>query len=305
MDPKKPERIAALSRAWPLQKAFSGPQKHIMAEELKASFGGEVGSIVEEAYRMALRNHLEELLLGKLNAETWSLHMRFEGRDNLDAALERGKGVILLNPHAGNFMLMIASVSLAGYPFTQYAARGLAPEETAQAHPEVFGHNRFREAARLAREESEDRLPANFISLTTPVRHLYRCLERNEVVGLAFDGRIGSRFVPVPFLGRQALLNPGAYRMAASTGAAIVPTLCSSPKNGPNVCTFGEAVVVDPERGWKGAMEDVIQGAIEPWLREHPSEYALWLAHCRERAAVDDHPFFIDYAPDDRYKRYL
>jgi lauroyl/myristoyl acyltransferase len=277
----------------------------MMLEEVEACFDGDAEAIVAEAYRMALRNHLEELLLGKLTAETWSLHMRFEGQANLDAALARGKGVILLNPHAGNFMLMIASVSLAGYPFTQYAARGLAPENTAQAHPEVFGHNRFREAARRAREESEDRLPANFISLTTPVRHLYRCLENNEVVGLAFDGRIGSRFVARSFLGRQALLNPGAYRMAASTGAAIVPTLCSSPNGGPNVCSFAEAVVVDPRRGWKGAMEDVIQGAMEPWLRAHPSEYALWLAHCRLRAAVDDHPFFIDYAPDDRYKRHL
>lgn len=281
-----------------------------MLQEVEACFGGaaesiDVESIVAEAYRMALRNHLEELLLGKLTAETWSKHMRFEGRDNLDSALERGKGVIMLNPHAGNFMLMIASVSLAGYPFTQYAARGLAPQDTAQAHPAVFGHNRFRESARRAREESEDRLPANFISLSTPVRHLYRCLARNEVVGLAFDGRIGSRFVARPFLGREALLNPGAYRMAASTGAAIVPTLCSVPKEGPNICTFGEPIFVDSKRGWQGAMDDVIYGAMEPWLRAHPSEYALWLAHCRIRAAVDDHPFFIDYAPDDRYKRHL
>ena len=173
-----------------------------MAIELEACFGdtGNTDAWVENAYRMAMRNHLEELLLGKLTPDTWPLHMRFEGREHVDAALERGKGVILLNPHAGNFMMMIASVSLAGYPFTQYAARGLAPQEMAEDHPEILGHNRFREAARKAREESEDRLPANFISLSTPVRHLYRCLERNEVVGLAFYGRIGSRFVCTPFL---------------------------------------------------------------------------------------------------------
>ena len=94
-----------------------------MAQELEACFGSPTEAWVREAYRMALRNHLEELLLGKLDAQTWQLHMRFEGREHLDAALKRGKGAILLNPHAGNFMLMIASVSLAGYPFTQYAQR--------------------------------------------------------------------------------------------------------------------------------------------------------------------------------------
>ena len=296
-----------MAQAWRVKKAFAGDQKALMATELEACFGavGKTQEWINDAYRIMVRSHLEELLLGKLTKETWPLHMRFEGREHLDAALKRGNGAILLNPHAGNFMMMIASVSLAGYPFTQYAARGLPPEEMAKAHPEILGHNRFREAARRAREESEDRLPANFISLTTPVRHLFRCLERNEVVGLAFDGRIGSRFVCTPFLGRQALLNPGAYRMAATTGAALIPTLCSVPEEGPNVCTFGEPIWADKKRGWRGAMEDVLQKGMEPWLKEHPGEYGLWLAHCRQRCGVDDHPLFIDYAPDDRYKKHL
>ena len=41
--------------------------------------------------------------------------MVFEGQENLDAALDRGKGVVLLNPHAGNIMMMIAALSLGGY----------------------------------------------------------------------------------------------------------------------------------------------------------------------------------------------
>ncbi|MFT5685886.1 MAG: hypothetical protein ACI8RZ_006841, partial [Myxococcota bacterium] len=43
---------------------------------------------------------------------------------------------------------------------------------------------------------------------------------------------------------------------------------------------------------------------VEPWLNANPHIYGIWLTHCRERSAVDDHPFFIDYAPDDRWKKY-
>jgi KDO2-lipid IV(A) lauroyltransferase len=258
---------------------------------------------VKDAYRSAFRAHYEELLLGKLTAENWPKYMRFQGRENLDAALARKKGAILLNPHAGNFMMMIAAVSLAGYPFTQYAARGLAPPDVAAAHPEVFGHNWFRAETRRVREAAEDHLPARFLTLETPLRQLFRRLEANELVCIAFDGRIGSKFVKVPFLGRQALLNPGPYRMALATGAAIVPTMVECPRSGPDICHFGAPIVPDGHTA-ESLCAAFLQGAIEPWLRAHPEQYGTWLLHCRMRAGVDDHPLFIDYAPDDRWRKY-
>ncbi|MFT4975510.1 MAG: lauroyl/myristoyl acyltransferase [Myxococcota bacterium] len=301
LDPAHPERVQALYPLWRAQYRLAQGQRALMAEEYRSWLGHADESLLQEAYRIAFRVHLEEVLLGGLTVDNCEQYMVFDGRENLDAALARGKGAILLNPHAGNFMLMIAAVSLAGYPYTQYAARGMAPPEVAAENPDVFGINRWRREARAAREASEDRLPANFITLDTSVRHLYRCLARNECIGIAFDGRIGSRFVRVPYLGRQALLNPGPYRMAASTGAAIVPTLCSTPADGPNVCTFGEPIFGDDPGE---LLRRFIEDAVEPWLTKNPATYGVWLAHCRERRAVDDHPFFIDYAPDDRWKKH-
>lgn len=301
LDPDRPERVRALYPLWQAQYQLARGQRGLMAEEYSRWLGHADEDLLKEAYRIAFRVHLEEVLLGGLTADNLHHYMVFEGRENLDAALARGKGALLLNPHAGNFMLMIAAVSLSGYTYTQYAARGMAPPEVAAENPEVFGINRWRREARAVREASEDRLPANFITLDTSVRHLYRCLGRNECVGIAFDGRIGSRFVRVPYLGREALLNPGPYRMAASTGAAIIPTLCSCPEDGPNVCTFGEPIY-GKDAG--ELLHRFITEGVEPWLRQHPAAYGTWLAHCLERRAVDDHPFFLDYAPDDRWKKH-
>lgn len=309
LDADRPEQARRLFPGWRLQHLAARAQRSLVEDELRRCFGDRYTDagyreLVADTYRVGWRTHLEELLLGKLDAQSWMRWMRFEGQENLDAALAAGKGAIVLFPHVGNFMMMIASVSLAGYPYTQYAARGMAPAEIASAHPDTFGHSRWRVEARAARESNEDRLPARFITLETPIRHLYRRLEANEVVGIAFDGRIGKRFVPTPWLGRTALVNPGPYRLATSTGAAIVPTLCHTPEDGPDVCTFAPPIF-PRGRSPEALLAAYLGEAAEPFVTRHAANYGLWLAHCRARADVDDHPFFIDYAPDDRYKRHM
>lgn len=299
----RPGAVHALGRAATVHARLANGRSQ-MAEELRLCFGDGPAPRVSEAYRAAIRAHGEELLVGRLTPATWPLWMRIDGSHHLDAALSRGKGAIVLFPHAGAFMLMIASVSLAGYPYTQYAARGLAPEAVARDHPAVFGHNRWRKEARQAREASEDRLPARFLTEDTPLRDLHRCLARNEVVGIAYDGRIGSRFLLVDYLGRQALLNPGAFRLAITTGAAIVPVTCHGPAGGVAICTIHPPQLPDGHDA-RSLLERCLRSAFEPWLRAHPAEYGLWLLHCRKRAGVDDHPLFADYAPDERWRTHV
>ena len=83
--------------------------------------------------------------------------------------------------------------------------------------------------------------------------------------------------------------------------AAIVPALCSCPDGAPNVLTLGEPIVGDDP---DVLIRRFLAEAVEPWLNANPHIYGIWLTHCRERNAVDDHPFFIDYAPDDRWRKY-
>jgi lauroyl/myristoyl acyltransferase len=253
-----------------------------MKHEMRASFGAEE---VDEAWRVAWRVHLEELLLGRLSAETLGHYIQIEG------SLPSDRGVVLVYPHAGNVMLMIAALAFSGHRYVQFAARGLAPPEVAAANPETFGHNRWREAVRTVREADEDRVPAEYV---THPRGLVRALKDGAVVGIAYDGRLGSRFEPVPYLGRTALLSTGPWKLARKTGAALVPAFNLCPPDGPNRLLLGP-----PVQGRDEALD-----WLQARLREHPGHYGLWLTHCRERRAVDDHPLFVDYAPDDRWRRW-
>ncbi len=203
-------------------------------------------------------------------------------------------------PHAGAVMLMLAGLVKNGYPYTQYAARGLPPKEMAEVNPEIMGHNTWRSEVRQAREDDEDLTGATFLSLSRPTRELYRVLDRNELVGIAFDGRIGNKWKETRFLGRRALLNPGAWRLAASTGAMLVPAYNVVPADGIATCIVGDPI--DPAA--PDADQQVLAFA-EAQIRRSPAEYGPWLLHCRVRNNVDDHPLFLDYAADDRYKKWV
>ncbi len=297
LDPGHPERfraLHALDGAAP--RLWRGGWERMSDELLRCGLEPQVDRALRVQYRVAVT----ELALGRFSKSTLEPFVRVEGVEHLDAALAQGKGVVWVYPHAGAVMLMLAWLVKNGYPYTQYAARGLAPVGVAEAHPELLGHNRWRQAVREAREQDEDATGGTFLSLSKPARELYRTLARNELVGIAFDGRIGSKWQPYTFLGRQALLNPGAWRLAASTGAMLVPCYNTVPDEGPAVCTIGPGI--DPRA--PDADMQVLRYA-EARIQASPAEYGGWLAHCRQRNTVDDHPLFTDHAEDDRWRKWV
>ena len=308
LNPKRPMSIAKMYGLWRLQYKTAGSNRELMSDELRRCFGEQYTAdqyedLVRNAYRCAWRVHLEELLIGKVGPDSVDKWIEFDGIENLDNALSKGKGVVWVYPHAGAVMMMMAWLSHHGYAYTQYAARGLAPAEIAAEHPELLASNRWRERVREIREANEDRLPAKFLTHHDSARELYRRLAANELVGIAYDGRIGRRWAPFDYLGRTALLNTGPYRLAASTGAAIVPVFCSTPVGKPARCQVGTPVHVE-KKDWKSAATQVL-ATQQQWIQAHPEEYGIWLLHARHRRNIDDHPLFIDHAEDDRWKRWV
>lgn len=295
LDPRHPRRFVAVRRLVRLSSLRRGPARDLLADELRRS---GLETTVDACWRAQARVVIDELALGRHDARTLPGFLRFEGLEHLDAALARGRGVVWVYPHAGPVMLMLAGLVQRGHAYTQYAARGLAPPDVAAAHPALLGHNRWRAAVQATREADEDRTGASFLDLSTPTRALHRALAANGIVGIAFDGRIGAKWVATPFLGRTALLNPGCVRLAAQAGALLVPAFCRvADDDGPSTCHVGPAI--DPAA--PDALAQVV-GHAEGWIRRAPAGYGPWLLHARLRNAVDDHPLFTDHAPDDRWR---
>ncbi len=308
LDPSRPRPIRHLHALWRAQYLAAGGGRKLMVDEYRRCFGDAYDDrgyehLVADAYRSAWRVHLEELLLGKVDEQSVGEFMELRGVENLEEALSHGKGVVWLYPHAGAVMLMMAALVYRGFPYTQYAARGLPPADVAKDHPELLASNSLRERVRAVREANEDKLPANFVTLDQTARVLYRRLAANELVGIAYDGRIGTKWVPTDYLGRTALLSPGPYRLACSTGATVVPAFCRTPVDGPAICEIGTPIRPE-KRDWQGLMAQVL-AVQEAWIRRWPAEYGIWMLHARQRNNIDDHPLFVDHAVDERYRRWM
>jgi lauroyl/myristoyl acyltransferase len=304
--PGAPKRLRAAHGAWRLQWMAAGARRDLMRDEYERCFGDalqpkQYRQLVQNTYRVGWRTHLEELLLGKLNQDNISEWMRFDGMQNLESALENGKGVVWVYPHAGPIMMMIAGLAHQGYAYTQFAARGLPPTDVAKDHPELLASNWFRARVRAVRERNEDAVPARYITMDTPVRELLRRLAKNQLVGLAFDGRIGHGWWQTEYLNRQALLSPGPFKLAVLSGAAVIPAFCHTDPKGVAVCEVGTPI--EPGKDWRALAKRVLR--IESaWIRRYPEEYGLWLLHARMRNAIDDHPLFIDHAIDERWQKW-
>lgn len=139
------------------------------------------------------------------------------GTGDLDAALAKGRGVILLLSHVGSTVMLLAALAERGYRMRVVVAL------TAE-----FGHrtSRWLERRVMRAKLSCWRHERVEIELWRPgvsLRRLYRALARGEIVVVHGDAARGGRFVRAPFLGRVLTLPAGPFVIAERTGAAVVP----------------------------------------------------------------------------------
>lgn len=131
----------------------------------------------------------------------------FDGEHHMREALARGKGVLLLTAHLGNWEAAGQLLGRLGVPIN------------------VTGFDRETPEIRAVLDQAS-KATFKLIPLTgspTDVILLVAALRRGEVVAMLGDRPYGSPSARVPFLGGEAAFPIGAYVMAAIAGAPLVP----------------------------------------------------------------------------------
>lgn len=267
-----------------------------MRDELRRIYGEREmprseDDILADAYRLTMFNELEVLRYPYLGPGTIDGTCVIEGREHLDAALAKGRGAIVLIGHFGANQMIMPALGHVGYAMNQLSA---PPPVWAEILADTRTTPLWRKI--LARRwELEKRLPVRHINVFRFLRPAFECVERNEVLGLAFDGGGGKKWVEVDFLGRRANLSVQPAQIWKKTGAALLPTYV--------IRAPGEArhrVVVTPELPWQGTVERSLQAFVErfqEWVWRWPEQYLHFLAMRRRVRATDVVPFFQDYPP--------
>lgn len=147
---------------------------------------------------------IELLKMRHLTPQQVTEQVSLRGQQHLWAALERGKGVILLTAHFGNWELGGARLAAEGFPMAVIARDA----------NEGF-------AARLinqARERHGERVLAR-----EDLGEIVRVLRDNRCLAILPDQHAAQGGIVVDFLGRPAATATGVATLALRIGCAVVP----------------------------------------------------------------------------------
>jgi KDO2-lipid IV(A) lauroyltransferase len=192
--------------------------------------------------------------INRANVDEW---IRYEGFEHYERAKERGKGVLFATAHLGNWELSAFAHALLTEPMN-VVVRPLD-------NPLID-----------AMVESRRALSGNvLLSKRDFARSILQALRKNEPIGILVDQNASpENGTFVPFFGTLACANLTFAKLAARSGAAVIPGFATwREAEGRYVLKFY------PELEMTGdAVEDTrrIQSAVESAIRETPDQW-LWL----------------------------
>ena len=224
---------------------------------------GERERILSEVYRNLGWLLAEFCLMPGYTAERASEFIRYEGLENYLRARERGKGVLVLTGHLGAWELSSFYHSLMGYPM------GMVIRRLDNALVDEFV-NRIRclHGNRVIHKDDF-------------ARGLIASMRAGETVGILMDTNMTPpQGVFVPYFGVAACTASGMARVAARTGAAVVPGFLLWEKGEQRyVLQFGEELsVANTGDAEQDALTNTaaFTAAIESYVRRYPEQW-LWM----------------------------
>ena len=179
------------------------------------------------------------------------------GRENLEAAVARGKGVIITCCHVGNWEL--AAVVLAHWGYTLHAVAGVQL-------------NRWLTSAV---RETKSELAIRTVSPDDGFRKLWRALEHNDLVALMVDGDVYSHGVAVEMFGRETRFPAGPGVLAQRTGASVMCGFCE--RKGAGRFRIVMEPAFDPaDFPTTTALNAAVAATTERHVREHVDQWCIF-----------------------------
>ena len=183
---------------------------------------------------------------------------RIEGRENLDLALAKRRGVLFLMMHIGNYELIPALLSSLDYRFNSILK---ATDDPLFA---LLNQSRGYKGGRLINVLEVDMY-----------RESIKALSHNEIVGILVDtGALEGKHEMMPFLGRSVPIATGWLTLAERSGAAILPAY--SKREGDKIVLH----ISEPLHVYRDNRHEVkrlVSQFYEAFIQAHPEQWAIFL----------------------------
>lgn len=221
----------------------------------------EARRIVRESYKNHGRCAAEILrmqVLGDRMEGLFTIH----GEEYLREAYGKGKGVILLSAHLGNWELAASRVTRMGIPVEAIGAEQRDPRITDL----LFS---LRASGGVTT-----------IGKGLDLKGALRCLQGGKALAVLLDQDAKQKGVIVPFMGRPASTPYGPVKMSWKLGTPIVPVFCIRREDGFSYdLTFLPSLELPAGDGGEEALKAAVKACnvvLGEWIARFPGQW-MWL----------------------------
>ncbi|MBN2343198.1 MAG: lysophospholipid acyltransferase family protein [Deltaproteobacteria bacterium] len=221
----------------------------------------EVSKLVRRSLGHMCTNVLETLKISIVPGALDSC-VHVEGLSHYERAIQRGKGVLVVTAHLGNFDLLAVSQARNRVPLAIVSKR-----LHNQSVNRVWMNARRASGLRIFEEGKQQ-------------KSILKWLRDGNVLGLVFDQRLSERRggISVPFFGYNVWTDSAAAKLFFHTGATILPVVTFREPDG------SHRIVVEPplqgdelfnERSERQVMLK-LHSRLEQWISDYPEQW-LWI----------------------------
>ena len=246
--------------------AFMVPmtRKKMALENILSSFDGgitrgEAKKLLKRVYLYFGQMFLEVPHVMRLSPRNMHEYLAIDHEENLLTALAKGKGVLALTAHFGNWELMSAAVAMH-FGNSAVVVRPLD----------------FEPADKLM-VDLRSRYGTEIIPAHRSMRHLMRAVRQNKIIGILLDQNVDwYEGAFVNFLGRPACSNKGLALLALRTGAPVIPFFSVKDEAGRYRIIIEKEVTLIRTGDTTRDVEDntaLFTNIIESYIRKYPHHW--------------------------------
>ncbi len=240
-------------------------RRRIALKNLKMALGSEksdeeLRQIARRSFQNMGKTLVEFLYSPKYSAEQLAHLARIEGMENLHQAIAKGKGVILISAHFGNWELI--------FP-------GLSTLVDFSAVVQSFKHHRLDKLVNSFRT----RHGGEVIKREVAVKQCLKLLRRGQCVAILGDQNAGESGVFIDFFGIPASTPRGPIMLALRTGATILNILDIRQDDDSHIISISEPLELEVSGDLDQDVKintAVFVKYLENTIREYPSQW-LWM----------------------------
>ncbi|MBI5826125.1 MAG: lysophospholipid acyltransferase family protein [Deltaproteobacteria bacterium] len=249
--------------------------------------GEKMRNAVRDAFVVNAVKDIEVLVYPALDKGNIADFVECEGLENLDEALWRGKGAMLVFAHFGSNQMIMPAIGYRGYRMSQVSAPPTVWEEKLPGKKGAMWKRGLE-----IRWRHEQSLPVTHINVFGTMKEVFLCLRRNEVLGIAMDGGGGRKRVAAEFLGGRAFFSTGAMEIAERTRCAVLPAFNVREGGGRHRLVIEPSMGVETGEGFVERRTAAFVKRLEEYVRRYPGHYLGFLAFRRFMEEHGDAPFF-------------